>query len=105
MKPTLWALIAARRSVAPGLLLDQRLAPSRGLDRPVRLLAGKQPTPDLVNHLAVDRLDQRALDRLALQRAVDRLLDQRSLQDADEGALHGLAFDRRGHCRPRRARD
>ncbi len=67
------------------------------LDQPLRLLAGQQPPPDLVDHLAVQRVDHGPLHRLALQRPVHGLLDQRPLQDPHQGALDRLAFDRRDH--------
>ncbi len=67
------------------------------LDQALRLVAGQQAPPDLVDHLAVERLDQRLLHRVALQRAAGRFLDQRPLQDPHQGALDRLALDRGDH--------
>ncbi len=64
------------------------------LDQLLGLLAGQQPAPDLVDQLAVHRLDHRPLDRVALERPLDRLLDHRALEHAGDRPLDRLALDR-----------
>ena len=48
------------------------------LDQLLGLLAGQQPAPDLVDQLAVHRLEHRPLDRVALERPLHRLFDHRA---------------------------
>ena len=64
------------------------------LDQLLGLLAGQQPAPDLVDQLAVHRLEQRPLDRVALQRPLHRLFDDRALQNPRHRPLDRLALDR-----------
>ncbi len=64
------------------------------LDQLLGLLAGEQAAPDLVDQLAVQRLEQRVLDRVALERALHRLFDHRPLQHPGHRPLDRLAFDR-----------
>ena len=64
------------------------------LDELLRLIAGQQPAPDLVDQLAVERLDQGLLHRLALQGSLDRLLDGGALQDPAQRPLDRLALQR-----------
>ncbi len=64
------------------------------LDQLLGLLGGQQPPPDLVDQLAVHRLQQRPLDGVALQRPLHGLFDNRALQDPRHRPLDRLAFDR-----------
>jgi hypothetical protein len=71
--PTLWALIAAR-------------------------ISGASATPNLVDQLAVERVDQGILDRVALQGVVHRLLDHGAFQHPRDRPFNRLALDRGDHC-------
>ena len=64
------------------------------LDQLLRLLAGQQPAPDLVDQLAVHRLEQRPLDRLALKCPLHRLFDDRAFQHPRHRPLDRLALNR-----------
>ncbi len=65
------------------------------LDQLLGLITRQQPSPDLVDQLAVQRLDHRLLQRLALQGALHRLLHRGTFQDPGQRPLHRLALDRR----------
>src|SRR3954471_22959295 len=64
------------------------------LDQLLRLVAGQQAFPEPVDHLAVERLGERALDRRAGQGLLYCLFDDRPLEHAGDRALGRLALDR-----------
>ncbi len=65
------------------------------LDQLLGLIGGEQAPPDLVDQLAVHRLQQRPLDGLALQRPLHRLFDDRAFDHPRHRPLDRLALDRR----------
>src|ERR1700679_1402869 len=64
------------------------------LDQLLGLLRGEEATPDLVDQLAVEGLDQCLLDRGTVQRALHGLVDHRAFEHPGERPLHRLAFER-----------
>ena len=78
----------------PGALHRDRLTDLGGLGDPLDqllgLVAGEQPLPDAVDHLAVDHLVERPLHGLALQRLGDRPLGGRALERAQDRGRRGL---------------